>query len=87
MKVTKAKNLVKIHLGCGKNALDDFINFDNNIFLFFKYVPHIESFFDLFNIFLFRFFFELVIHKATEYNTKRGFADLDALSFYYFGSG
>tara|TARA_B100001248_G_C27337556_1_gene434604 strand:+ start:123 stop:785 length:663 start_codon:yes stop_codon:yes gene_type:complete len=49
MKETKASNFVKIHLGCGKNALDDFMNFDNNIFLLFKHVPLIEKLLGLFN--------------------------------------
>ena len=29
-----------IHLGCGKNTLDGFLNFDNNLFLFFKFIPY-----------------------------------------------
>ena len=49
MRVTKSPNLLKIHLGCGKNALDGFINFDNNIFLFLKHIPFIEKFLGLFN--------------------------------------
>ena len=49
MKATKSLNLVKIHLGCGKNALDGFMNFDNNIFLFFRHVPFSEKFLGLFN--------------------------------------
>jgi len=40
---------LKIHLGCGKNALDGFFNFDNNVFLFFKFIPFIENFLGLFN--------------------------------------
>ena len=48
MKSIKSKDLVKIQLGCGKNALDGFINFDNNIFLFFKHIPFIEKLLGLF---------------------------------------
>ena len=40
--------IVSVHIGCGSNPLDGFINFDYNIFIFFKYIP--------FSIKLLRFF-------------------------------
>lgn len=40
---------VKIHLGCGKNALGGFLNFDNNLFLFFKFIPYIENILGIFD--------------------------------------
>ena len=49
MNEKKTSNLLKVHLGCGKNALDGFLNFDNNLFLLFKYIPFIENFLSLFN--------------------------------------
>tara|TARA_B100000575_G_scaffold287070_1_gene284781 strand:+ start:200 stop:862 length:663 start_codon:yes stop_codon:yes gene_type:complete len=39
----KPSKPLKVHLGCGKNALDGFLNFDNNLFLLFKFIPFIES--------------------------------------------
>ena len=45
----KTSNLLKVHLGCGKNALDGFLNFDNNLFLLLKFIPFIENFLSLFN--------------------------------------
>ena len=36
--IDKEKVLL-LHLGCGKNTLDGFLNFDNNLFLFFKFIP------------------------------------------------
>ena len=41
--------IVKIHLGCGKNALSGFLNFDNNLFIFFKFIPYIEKILNIFN--------------------------------------
>ena len=49
MNEKKTSNLLKVHLGCGKNALDGFLNFDNNLFLLFKYIPFIENFLSHFN--------------------------------------
>ena len=49
MSEKKPSNLLKVHLGCGKNALDGFLNFDNNLFLLFKFIPFIENFLSLFN--------------------------------------
>ena len=67
MEENKTTNLVKIHLGCGKNALDDFMNFDNNIFLFFKHVPLIEKLLGLFN-FVPKWFCEFIaIAKKKKY--------------------
>lgn len=37
----KSNNLLKLHIGCGKNALDGFINLDNNVFILFKNIPFI----------------------------------------------
>ena len=37
----KTNNLLKLHIGCGKNALDGFTNLDNNVFIFFKNIPFI----------------------------------------------
>jgi len=48
MKEKKTSKLLKVHLGCGKNALDGFLNFDNNLFLFFKFIPFIENFLSFF---------------------------------------
>ena len=45
----KNSKLLKVHLGCGKNALDGFLNFDNNLFLLFKFIPCVENFLSLFN--------------------------------------
>ncbi len=39
-------DLLKIHLGCGKNALDGFLNFDNNIFLFLSLFHLLKIFLD-----------------------------------------
>ena len=49
MNEKKTSNLLKVHLGCGKNALNGFLNFDNNLFLLFKYIPFIENFLSHFN--------------------------------------
>ena len=49
MNEIKTSGLLKIHLGCGKNALDGFLNFDNNVFLLFKFIPFIEHLLGLFN--------------------------------------
>ena len=38
-----------IHLGCGINVLEGFLNFDNNLFLFFKFIPLSEYFIRIFN--------------------------------------
>ena len=48
MNEKKTSKLLKVHLGCGKNALDGFLNFDNNLFLFFKFIPFIENFLSFF---------------------------------------
>lgn len=40
---TKTNKLLKLHIGCGKNALDGFINLDNNLFIFLKNIPYIEN--------------------------------------------
>lgn len=39
----KSNNLLKLHIGCGKNALDGFINLDNNVFILFKNIPFIAE--------------------------------------------
>ena len=49
MNEKETSKLLKVHLGCGKNALDGFLNYDNNLFLLFKYIPFIENFLSLFN--------------------------------------
>ena len=49
MNENETSKLLKVHLGCGKNALDGFLNYDNNLFLLFKYIPFIENFLSLFN--------------------------------------
>ena len=36
-----SNNLLNLHIGCGKNALDGFINLDNNVFILFKNIPFI----------------------------------------------
>tara|TARA_Y100000591_G_scaffold264592_1_gene237997 strand:+ start:303 stop:959 length:657 start_codon:yes stop_codon:yes gene_type:complete len=44
----KTSKILKIHLGCGKNVLEGFLNFDNNVFLLLKFIPFIEYLLGLF---------------------------------------
>ena len=39
----KSNKLIKLHIGCGINALDGFINLDNNVFIFIKNIPFITN--------------------------------------------
>ena len=32
-----------IHIGCGYKPISGFINYDSNVFLFFKYIPFSEK--------------------------------------------
>ena len=64
-----SNNLLKLHIGCGKNTLEGFVNLDNNVFIFLKNIPFIVQILNLFKFIptWFPEFIQIVKEKNIKY--------------------